>query len=172
MTTDDWPYLYQQGRWIPLHFLSVERAGSAAGRGSLSANSGGAPARAVAFLLQHGSGFPVAGGSGHQPAGALFRHHLASQWNRDRRDSRGLADCERRGRSRRSRGPGIGIFAGFWRGFLLAYVVPFASIPGRATIVGWLAAGVLPFRCSSRGFCLPPSFRQPNRPARPWERIC
>ena len=55
----------------------------AAGSGVLLANFRGCTAAAPVVFLLHGSGLPVARDSGDQPAGAVFRHNVASQRNRD-----------------------------------------------------------------------------------------
>src|SRR5439155_10425024 len=83
VTTDDWPYLYQEGRWIPPHLFFRGPARYSARPRPLLAHTRSAWPYAVFVLSWHGRWIPPVRDSSHKPACLVFLHDLAGKCNRD-----------------------------------------------------------------------------------------
>ena len=165
VTTDDWPYLYQQGHWIPGIFFSVSllvvllalflywqipearrRAPSlfffSMGAGFLLLET-----QVISRLaLYFGTTWQVNG----IVVGAILVALLISN-----------AVIEKLPRV----WPRWWTFAGLFGGLLLAYVIPFGRIPGSAAFVGWLAAGLFAIPVFFAGILFASEFRAAESPS-------
>jgi SAM-dependent methyltransferase len=164
-TTDDWPYLYQRGRWIPGIFFSVSllvillacflywqipearrRAPSlfffSMGAGFLLLET-----QVISRLaLYFGTTWQVNG----IVIGAILVALLISN-----------AVIEKQPEL----WPRWWTFAGLLGGLLLAYVVPFGRIPGSAASVGWLAAGLFAIPVFFAGILFASEFQVAESPS-------
>jgi spermidine synthase len=165
VTTDDWPYLYQQGRWIPSIFFCVSllvvllacflywQIPEARRRPpSLFFFSMGA-----GFLLletQVISRLALYFGTTWQVNGIVIGAILVALLISN-------AVIEKRPQL----WPRWWTFAGLLGGLLLAYVVPFSRIPGSAAFVGWLAAGFFAIPVFFAGILFASEFQAAESPS-------
>ena len=165
VTTDDWPYLYQQGRWIPSIFFSVSllvvllacflywqipearrRAPSlfffSMGAGFLLLET-----QVISRLaLYFGTTWQVNG----IVIGAILATLLVSNAVIEKRPHLWPRWCT---------------FAGLLGGLLLAYFVPFNRIPGSAAFVGWVAAGFFAIPVFFAGILFATEFQAAESPS-------
>ena len=165
VTTDDWPYLYQQGRWIPSIFFSVSlivvllacllywQIPEARRRApSLFFFSMGA-----GFLLletQVISRLALYFGTTWQVNGIVIGAILVALLIANAVIEKHPRLCSR-----------WWTFAGLLGGLLLAYVVPFSRIPGSAAFVGWLAAGFFAIPVFFAGILFASEFQTAESPS-------
>jgi spermidine synthase len=162
-TTDDWPYLYHEGRWIPRTFYSVGvlvllLAGVLYGQIPEARRQ--APslfffAMGAGFLLletQTISRLALYFGTTWQVNGIVIAAVLTALLLAN-------AVAERRSLARG------GMLAGLLAGLLLAYFVPFARIPLPAAITGWIAAAVFSIPVFFAGLLFASEFRVTASPS-------
>jgi MFS family permease len=165
VTTDDWPYLYQQGRWIPSIFFSVSllvvllacflywQIPEARRRTpSLFFFSMGA-----GFLLletQVISRLALYFGTTWQVNGIVIGAILVA-----------LLIANAVIEKKPQLWPRWWTLAGLLGGLLLAYVVPFSRIPGSAAFVGWLAAGFFAIPVFFAGILFASEFQAAESPS-------
>jgi spermidine synthase len=165
VTTDDWPYLYQEGRWIPGIFLSV---------GVLVLLLGAAlywqipEARAQVpslFFFSMGAGFLLLEaqvisrlalyfGTTWQVNGIVIGAILTALL---------LANfvVEKQAKS----WPAGWYLAGLLAGIVVAYGIPFARIPGSAAFVGTIAACIMALPVFFAGLLFATEFRATKSPS-------
>jgi hypothetical protein len=165
LTTDDWPYLYHQGRWIPgifflLSFLVVLLAGA------FYLQIPEARSRVPSlFFFSMGAGFLLLEtqvvsrlalyfGTTWQVNGIVIAAILAALLVAN-------SVIEKQGNP----WPRSWILAGILLGIGLAYVVPFSRIPGPAALAGAVAAVVFSVPVFFAGLLFAAEFRAADSPA-------
>jgi hypothetical protein len=152
VTTDDWPYLYQQGRWLPGIFVSIELLVLLLGTGLYLQIQETRQRVPSLFFFSMGGG-AIAGDADSQPPGLVFRPDLASERHCHRSHSRGVTGRQYSSNAKPNHGPGTAIWPDCWSPIF------FLSIDYRAAQHLW--AGQRPysrFPFFSRGCCLRVSF--------------
>ena len=165
LTTDDWPYLYHQGRWIPgifflLSFLVVLLAGA------FYLQIPEARSRVPSlFFFSMGAGFLLLEtqvisrlalyfGTTWQVNGIVIAAILAA-----------LLVANSVIEKQTNPWPRSWTLAGILLGIALAYLVPFSRIPGPAALVGSLAAVVFAVPVFFAGLLFASEFRAADSPA-------
>jgi hypothetical protein len=172
VTTDDWPYLYQEGRWIPrtyyalavlvilvaiaLYWQIPEARGQVPSLFFFSMGAG--------FLLletQVISRLALFFGTTWQVNGIVISALLIALL---------LANLlvDRSGKPL----PRSWILAALLAGLIMAYALPLNRIPGSPAFAGTVATVVFAVPCFLPACSLLRSFAQPNPPAPPWEQTC
>ena len=165
VTTDDWPYLYQEGRWIPGIFLSVGFLVLLLGA-ALYWQIPEARTRVPSlFFFSMGAGFLLLEaqvisrlalyfGTTWQVNGIVIAAILTALL---------LANFVIEKQAK----PWLGgwYLAGLLAGLGIAYVVPFARIPGSAAFVGGLAAAILAVPVFFAGLLFAKEFRSIESPS-------
>jgi SAM-dependent methyltransferase len=165
VTTDDWPYLYQQGRWIPSIFFSVSLLVVLLA-GFLYWQIPEARRRPPSlFFFSMGAGFLLLEtqvisrlalyfGTTWQVNGIVIGAILVA-----------LLISNAVVEKQPQLWPRGYTFSGLLGGLLLAYVVPFGRIPGSAAFVGWLAAGFFAIPVFFAGILFASEFRAAESPS-------
>ena len=162
-TTDDWPYLYHEGRWIPRTYYSVGILVlllAAALYAQIPEARRQAPslfffAMGAGFLLletQTISRLALYFGTTWQVNGIVIGAVLTALL---------LANAVA-GRRALPRG---GMLAGLAAGLVIAYLVPFARIPAPAAVTGWIAAAVFSIPVFFAGLLFASEFRDAASPS-------
>jgi SAM-dependent methyltransferase len=165
VTTDDWPYLYQQGRWIPSIFFSVSLLVVLLAA-FLYWQIPEARRRAPSlFFFSMGAGFLLLEtqvisrlalyfGTTWQVNGIVIGSILVALLF-----ANAVIEKQRRPWPRWS------MFSGLLGGLLLAYIVPFGRIPGSPAFVGWLAAGFFVIPVFFAGILFASEFQKADSPS-------
>ena len=165
ITTDDWPYLYQQGRWIPSIFFCVSLLVVMLA-GVLYWQIPEVRRRAPSpFFFSMGAGFLLLEtqvvsrlalyfGTTWQVNGIVIGAILVTLLVSN-------AVIERQPRF----WPRWCTLSGLLGGLLLAYAVPFGRIPGSAAFVGWLAAGLFAIPVFFAGILFASEFQKADSPS-------
>ncbi len=159
VTTDDWPYLYQQGRWLPVIFLSVGALVLLLGGGLYWQIPEARQHAPSLFFFSMGAGFLLLEtqvvsrlalyfGTTWQVNGIVIGAILVTLLVAN-------AVVEKQAKPWQRRWSLLGLVLGL----LLAYVIPFHRIPGSATFVGWLAAGIFALPIFFAGILFAAEFR-------------
>ncbi len=162
-TTDDWPYLYHEGRWIPRTYYSVGILVLLLAA-TLYAQIPEARRQAPSlFFFAMGAGFLLLEtqtisrlalyfGTTWQVNGIVIGAVLTTLL---------LANAVA-GRRALPRG---GMLAGLAAGLVIAYLVPFARIPAPAAVTGWIAAAVFSIPVFFAGLLFASEFRDAASPS-------
>jgi hypothetical protein len=165
VATDDWPYLYQEGRWLPGIFVSVGILVLLLGAGFYAEIPGARERVPSLFFFSVGAGFLLLEtqvvsrlalffGTTWQVNGIVIGAILVALLAAN-------AVIERQATSR-PRGWYLG---GLVAGLLLAYVFPFGRVPGSAGVVGWVAAVVFTIPIFFAGLLFASEFRLTDSPS-------
>lgn len=165
VTTDDWPYLYQQGRWIPSIFFSVSLLVvllacflywqiPEARRRSPSL-----------FFFSMGAGFLLL----ETQVISRLALYFGTTWQVNGIVIGAILVALLIANAVIEKNPQLWsrwwTFAGLLGGLLLAYVVPFSRIPGSAPFVGWLAAGFFAIPVFFAGILFASEFQAAESPS-------
>jgi hypothetical protein len=160
VTTDDWPYLYQEGRWLPGIFVSISILVMLLG-GALYWRIPEARQRVPSlFFFGMGAGFLLLEtqiisrlalyfGTTWQVNGVVIGAILTTLLLANTVIEKQLHPW-----------PTWLTVAGLIAGIVIAYAIPFARIPGTAVFVGWLAAGIFVLPVFFAGILFATQFRQ------------
>lgn len=165
VTTDDWPYLYQQGRWIPTTFLSIAILVILIAT-ALYLEIPEARERVPSlFFFSMGAGFLLLEtqvisrlalfyGTTWQVNGIVIGTLLATLLV-----ANAVVERSRSGLSRRW------IVIGLLGGLILAYVLPLNHVPGSASFAGAVAAAVFAVPVFFAGLLFAREFRRTDSPS-------
>jgi SAM-dependent methyltransferase len=165
VTTDDWPFLYQQGRWLPGIFISVGILVLLLG-GSLYLQIPEARRQAPSlFFFSMGAGFLLLEtqvvsrlalyfGTTWQVNGIVIASILVALL---------LANAVIE--NRKHPWPSHWNLVGLLGGLLVAYFAPFQKIPGSAALIGWIAAAVFTVPIFFAGLLFATEFRAAESPS-------
>ncbi|HEX4426447.1 MAG TPA: hypothetical protein VH079_13695 [Terriglobales bacterium] len=163
-TTDDWPYLYQEGRWLPGIFVSISGLVVLLG-GVLYWRIPEARQRVPSlFFFSMGAGFLLLEtqiisrlalyfGTTWQVNGIVIGAILTALLLAN-------AIIEKQGKP----WPSWVTVGGLIAGIAIAYAMPFSRIPGSAALVGWIAAAVFSVPVFFAGVLFATQFRQAESP--------
>jgi spermidine synthase len=165
LTTDDWPYLYQQGRWLPGIFVSIEILVLLLGAGFYLQIPEARQRVPSLFFFSMGAGFLLLEtqvvsrlalyfGTTWQVNGIVIGAILVALL---------IANTivERQTNPLGSHWCLIGLLAGL----LVSYIFPFDRLPGSATLVGWVAAVVFTIPVFFAGLLFANEFRITDSPS-------
>jgi spermidine synthase len=164
LTTDDWPYLYQEGRWIPGAFLSVGVLVVLISSGLYMQIPDARRKPPSLFFFSMGAGFLLLEtqvisrlalffGTTWQVNGVVIAALLTALL---------IANyvIERRGEISR-----VWVCAGVLGGLLLAYLTPFEKIPGTPSVAGCVAAAFFAIPVFFAGLLFAQEFRKAKSPS-------
>lgn len=165
VTTDDWPYLYQQGRWIPSVFFSVSLLVILLAAFLYWQIPEARQRRPSLFFFSMGAGFLLLEtqvisrlalyfGTTWQVNGIVIGAILVA-----------LLIANAVIEKRPHLWPRWFTFLGLLGGLLLAYFVPFGRIPGSAAFVGWLAAAFFAIPVFFAGILFASEFQKTESPS-------
>jgi spermidine synthase len=165
VTTDDWPYLYQQGRWIPGVFFSVSALVAILAFGLYWQIPEARQRVPSLFFFSMGAGFLLLEtqvisrlalyfGTTWQVNGIVIGAILTALLIANL-----VIEQQPRAGSRRW------ILGGLLGGLALAYSIPFSRIPGSAAFVGWVAAGVFAIPVFFAGLLFASEFQNVESPS-------
>lgn len=165
MTTDDWPYLYQQGRWMPGIFVSVGILVLLLGAGLYWQIPEARTQVPSLFFFSMGAGFLLLEaqvisrlalyfGTTWQVNGIVIAAILVALLVAN-------AVIERQAKPWRRRWYVAGVIAGV----AVAYTIPFQRIPGSASFVGGLAASIFSIPVFFAGLLFATEFRATASPS-------
>jgi len=165
MTTDDWPYLYQEGRWMPGIFLSVGLLVLLLGAGLYWQIPEARTRVPSLFFFSMGAGFLLLEaqvisrlalyfGTTWQVNGIVIGAILAALLVANTIIERQPKPWPRRW-----------YLAGLLAGIVIAYLIPFSRIPGSATFVGGVAACVFIIPVFFAGLLFAAEFRATDSPS-------
>jgi hypothetical protein len=164
VTTDDWPHLYQQGRWPPGIFVSIELLVLRLGTGLYLQIPETRQRVPSLFFFSMGAGFLLLEPHSQLP-GLVFRPDLASERHCYRSHSRGVTGRQyyRRTSSQTMAQALVpGRVGGRSAGH---YTFPFHPLPGSPTFVGWVAAAVFTVPVFFAGLLFASEFRVTDFPS-------
>jgi hypothetical protein len=165
VTTDDWPYLYQEGRWLPGIFVSISGLVILLG-GVLYWRIPEARQQVPSlFFFGMGAGFLLLEtqiisrlalyfGTTWQVNGIVIGAILTALLLAN-------AIIERQ----RKPWPAWLTVGGLMAGIAIAYIMPFSRIPGSAALVGWIAAAVFTVPVFFAGVLFATQFRKAASPS-------
>ena len=165
VTTDDWPYLYQEGRWMPGIFVSVGILVLMLGAGLYWQIPEARKQVPSLFFFAMGAGFLLLEtqvisrlalyfGTTWQVNGIVIAAILAALLVAN-------AVIERQAKA----WPSPWYLAGLLAGIAVAYLVPFSRIPGPAALVGCVAACIFTIPVFFAGLLFATEFRAANSPS-------
>lgn len=165
VTTDDWPYLYQEGRWMPGIFLSVGILVLLLGAGLYWQIPEARNRVPSLFFFSMGAGFLLLEtqvisrqalyfGTTWQVNGIVIGAILAALLVAN-------TVIERQAKP----WPSQWYLAGLLAGIVVAYAVPFSRIPGPATLVGCVAACIFSIPVFFAGLLFATEFRATDSPS-------
>ena len=165
MTTDDWPYLYQEGRWIPGIFLSVGILVLMLGAALYWQIPEARQRVPSLFFFSMGAGFLLLEtqvvsrlalyfGTTWQVNGIVIGAILVALLI-----ANAVIEKQSKPWARRW------YVAGLLAGLLFAYFIPFHRIPGSASLVGWLAAGIFVIPVFFAGLLFATEFQRAESPS-------
>jgi hypothetical protein len=165
ITTDDWPYLYQQGRWVPVVFLTVGILVLLLGAGFYAQIPEARQRVPSLFFFSMGAGFLLLEtqvvsrlalyfGTTWLVNGVVIAAILIALLIANTMIERQTKLWPRRW-----------CLAGLLAGLLVAYLFPFHRLPGSATVVGWVAAGVFTIPVFFAGLLFATEFRAAESPS-------
>ena len=165
MTTDDWPYLYQQGRWLPGIFVSVEILILLLGTGFYVQIPEARQRVPSLFFFSMGAGFLLLEtqvvsrlalyfGTTWQVNGIVIGSVLVA-----------LLIANTIVERQTKPWPRNWMLIGLVAGLLVSYIFPFDRLPGSATLVGWVAAAVFTIPVFFAGLLFASEFRLTDSPS-------
>ena len=165
MTTDDWPYLYQQGRWLPGIFVSVEILILLLGTGFYVQIPEARQRVPSLFFFSMGAGFLLLEtqvvsrlalyfGTTWQVNGIVIGSVLVA-----------LLIANTIVERQTKPWPRNWMLTGLVAGLLVSYIFPFDRLPGSATLVGWVAAAVFTIPVFFAGLLFASEFRLTDSPS-------
>jgi spermidine synthase len=165
MTTDDWPYLYQEGRWMPGIFVSVGILVLMLGAGLYWQIPEARKQVPSLFFFAMGAGFLLLEtqvisrlalyfGTTWQVNGIVIAAILAALLVAN-------AVIERQAKP----WPSHRYLAALLAGIAVAYLVPFSRIPGSAALVGCVAACIFTIPVFFAGLLFATEFRAADSPS-------
>jgi spermidine synthase len=165
MTTDDWPYLYQEGRWMPGIFVSLGILVLILGAGLYWQIPEARQQVPSLFFFAMGAGFLLLEtqvisrlalyfGTTWQVNGIVIAAILAALLVAN-------AVIERQAKP----WPSQWYLAGLLAGIVVAYIVPFSRIPGSAALVGCVAACIFSIPVFFAGLLFAAEFRGTDSPS-------
>jgi spermidine synthase len=165
ITTDDWPYLYQQGRWMPGIFISVGVLVLLLGAGLYWQIPEARQRVPSLFFFSMGAGFLLL----ETQVVSRLALYFGTTWQVNGIVIGALlialllanAVIEKQARPLPPRWYVIGLVAGL----LLAYFVPFRRIPGSAAFVGCVAAGIFAIPVFFAGLLFATEFQATDSPS-------
>lgn len=165
ITTDDWPYLYQQGHWMPGVFLSVAVLVLLLGAGLYWRIPEARQRVPSLFFFSMGAGFLLL----ETQVVSRLALYFGTTWQVNGIVIGALlialllanAVIEKQSRPRPPRLYVMGLVVGL----LLAYFVPFHRIPGSAAFVGWVAACIFAIPVFFAGLLFATEFQATDSPS-------
>ncbi len=165
ITTDDWPYLYQQGRWLPGVFLSVGVLVLLLGAGLYWQIPEARQRVPSLFFFSMGAGFLLL----ETQVVSRLALYFGTTWQVNGIVIGALlialllanAVIEKQSRPRPPRLYVLGLVTGL----LLAYFVPFHRIPGSAAFVGCVAACIFAIPVFFAGLLFATEFQATDSPS-------
>jgi spermidine synthase len=165
MTTDDWPYLYQQGRWLPGIFIAIELLVVLLGAGLYGQIPEAHQRVPSLFFFSMGAGFLLLEtqvvsrlalyfGTTWQVNGIFIGAILVA-----------LLIANTIVEQQTKPWPRHWCLAGLLAGLLVAYIFPFHRLPGSAALVGWVAAAVFTVPVFFAGLLFASEFRVTDSPS-------
>jgi spermidine synthase len=165
ITTDDWPYLYQQGRWLPRTYWSIGLLVLVLAVALYLIVPESRRQSPSLFFFSMGAGFLLLEtqvisrlalffGTTWQVNGIVIAALLSTLL---------IANTVIAKRQRPFRKEHL--FIGLLVGLGIAYLVPFARIPGSSTVVGCFAAGVFSVPVFFAGLLFASEFRRVDSPS-------
>ena len=165
VTTDDWPYLYQQGRWLPGIFVSIELLVLLLGTGLYLQIPEARQRVPSLFFFSMGAGFLLLEtqivsrlalyfGTTWQVNGIVIGAILVA-----------LLVANTVVERQTKPWPRHWYLAGLLAGLLVTYILPFHRLPGSPTFVGWVAAGVFSVPVFFAGLLFASEFRVTDSPS-------
>jgi hypothetical protein len=165
VTTDDWPYLYQEGKWIPGIFLSVSLLVVLLGTGMYCRIPEARKRAPSLFFFSMGAGFLLL----ETQVISRLALYFGTTWQVNGIVITGILGAlllantvvEKQARP----WPVCSSAAGLLGGILLAFFVPFGRIPGSTAFVGGLAAVLLTVPVFFAGLLFATEFRAAESPS-------
>jgi spermidine synthase len=165
VTTDDWPYLYQQGRWLPGIFVSVGILVLLLGAGLYGQIPEARQHVPSLFFFSMGAGFLLL----ETQVVSRLALYFGTTWRVNGIVIGAIlvallianAVIERQTKP----WPGHWCLAGLLVSLLVAYSFPFQRLPGSPTMVGWIAAAVFTIPVFFAGLLFAIEFRLTASPS-------
>jgi spermidine synthase len=165
VTTDDWPYLYQQGRWLPGIFVSIELLVLLLGTGLYLQIPEARQRVPSLFFFSMGAGFLLLEtqivsrlalyfGTTWQVNGIVIGAILVA-----------LLVANTIVERQTKPWPRHWYLAGLLAGLMVTYIFPFHRLPGSPTLVGWIAAAVFTVPVFFAGLLFASEFRVTDSPS-------
>jgi hypothetical protein len=165
VTTDDWPYLYQQGRWLPGIFVSIELLVLLLGTGLYLQIPEARQRVPSLFFFSMGAGFLLLEtqivsrlalyfGTTWQVNGIVIGAILVA-----------LLAANTIVERQTKLWPRHWYLAGLLAGLMVTYLFPFHRLPGSPTLVGWVAAAVFTVPVFFAGLLFASEFRVTDSPS-------